>query len=155
MGVGTRKMEYRRMLFMKKFKSPMKRITSTMPVGFTNQQFYEAYKKYYPYLMDEAQKMCKDYKRHNKNHKLKGYNNTVFFPEPEELLQQTSKSTIGKTRMAHQGGDVVSSEELVRRIAALEKESKEKIAKRNEKEAAFMMHAQNVTPKYIFGLISL
>lgn len=155
MGVGTRKMEYRKMLFMKVFKLPMKGIANIMPVGFTDRQFYEAYKKYYPYLMDEAQKMCKDYKRHNHLRKQKGYKKTVYFPEPEILLRQTSKSIMGKTRKAHQSGDVVTSEELVRRIAALEKDSKEKIAKRKRKEAVFMMHAQNVTPKYINRLIGL
>ena len=103
-----------------------------MPVGFTDQQFYEAYKKYYPYLVDEAQKMCKDYKRHNHLRKQKGYKNTVYFPEPEDLLRQTSKSTIGKTRKAHQSGDVATSEELARRIAAQEKDSKKE---NSEKEA--------------------
>ena len=155
MGIGTRKMGYRKMLFMKDFRLPMKRIANIMPVGFTDQQFYEAYKRYYPYLMDEAQKMCKDYKMHNYLRKRKGYKKTVFFPEAEDLLKQTSKSIIGKTRKAHQSGDVATSEELTQRIAALEKDSKKKIAKRKQKETEFMMHAQDVTPKYINRLISL
>lgn len=153
MGIGTRKMEYRKMLFMKDFRLPMKRISNIMPVGFTDQQFYEAYKQYYPYLMDKAQKMCKDYKRHN--YLRKRYKKMVFFPEPEDLLKQTSKSIIGRTRKAHQSGEVATSGELARRIAALEKDSKERIAKRKQKEAVFMMHAQDVTPKYINRLISL
>ena len=155
MGVGTRKMEYRKMLFIKDFRLPMKRIANIMPVGFTDQQFYEAYKKYYPYLMDEALKMCKDYKRHNYLRKQKGYKNMVFFPDSEDLLKQTSKSIIGKTRKAHQSGDVATSEELVRRITSLEKDSKDKIAKRKQKEETFLLHSQNVTPKYINRLISL
>ena len=154
MGIGTRKMEYRKMLFMKEFRSPMKRIANVMPVGFTDQQFYKAFQKYYPYLMDEARRMCNDYKRHNHNRKQKGYKNTVYFPESEELLKQTSKSIIGRTRKGHQNGEVVTSEELARRIAALDKDSKEKIAKRKQKEAAYLQHAQNVTPKYINRLIS-
>ena len=155
MGVGTRKMEYRKILFIKEFRLPMKRIANAMPVGFTDRQFYEAYKQYYPYLVDEAQKMCKDYKRHNHLRKQKRYKKTVYFPEPEDLLRQTSRSIIGNTRKAHQSGDVATSEELARRIAALEKDSKRKIAKRKQKESVFMMHAQNVTPKYINRLISL
>ena len=148
-------MEYRKMLFMKDFRLPMKRIANIMPVGFTDLQFYEAYKKYYPYLMDEARSMCKDYKRHNKNRKLKGFKNTVFFPEAEDLLKQTSKSIIGKTRKAHDSGEVATGEELARRVAVLERDSKEKIAKRKQKEETFLLHAQNVTPKYINRLINL
>ena len=154
MGVGTRKMEYWKMLFMKRLKLPMKRIANVMPVGFTDQQFYDAYKKYYPYMMDEAQKMCKDYKRHNYLRKQKGYKNTAYFPEPDELLKQASKSIIGRTRKAHNSGEVATDEELARNIASLEKDSKEKIAKRKQKEETFLQHAQDVAPKYINRLIS-
>lgn len=51
MGVGTRKMEYRKMLFTKEFKQPMKKVAKAMPVGFTNEDFYEAYKKCIPILL--------------------------------------------------------------------------------------------------------
>ena len=91
MGIGTRKMEYRKMLFTKDFKQPMKKVAKAMSVGFTNEDFYEAYKKYYPYMMVEARKMCDDYKRHNNSRKKKGYKNIVFFPEPEEFLKQAAR----------------------------------------------------------------
>lgn len=58
MGVGTRKMEYRKMLFTSDFKRPMKKVAKAMPVGFTDEDFYEAYKKYYPYMVEEAQSNC-------------------------------------------------------------------------------------------------
>ena len=143
------------MLFMKDFKLPMKRIVNIMPVGFTDQQFYEAYKKYYPYLMDEARKMCLDYKRHNWNRKQKGYKRMVFFPDPEDLLKQASKSIIMKIKKAHQSGEVATGEELARRIAVLEMDSKEKIANRKRKKAAYLQHAQNISPKYINKLRDL
>lgn len=155
MGIGTRKMEYRKMLFMKEFRSPMKRIANAMPVGFADQHFYEAYKKYYPYLIDEARKMCEDYKRHNYLRKQKGYKKVVFFPEPDDLLKLTSKSYIVKTRKAHNNGEVETSEEIARRIASLEEDSKIKIAKRKQKEESFLLFAQNVTPKYIKNLIRM
>lgn len=155
MGVGTRKMEYRKRLFIKSFKLPMKRIANAMPVGFKDQDFYEAYNKYYPYMMDEAQKMCEDYKRHNYFRKQKGYKKTVFFPEPDELLNQASKDIIGKTRKAHNNGEVMSREEQSFYIANLEQDSKKKIAKRKQKESDYLLHAQSVTPKYINNLIRL
>lgn len=155
MGIGTRKMEYRKMLFTKDFKRPMKKVAKTMSVGFTNEDFYEAYKKYYPYMMVEARKMCDDYKRHNNSRKKKGYKNRVFFPEPEEFLKQASSKTIGLTRKAHQGGDVMSTEELARYTLMLEQDSKRRIAERKRKEEAFLMLAQDVEPKYIKKLIDL
>lgn len=155
MGIGTRKMEYRKMLFTKDFKQPMKKVAKAMPVGFTNEDFYEAYKKYYPYMMVEARKMCDDYKRHNVSRKKKGYKNIVFFPEPEEFLKQASSKTIGLTRKAHQGGDVMSAEELASYTLMLEQDSKRRIAERKRKEEAFLMLAQNVEPKYIKKLIDL
>ena len=155
MGVGPRKMEYRKMLFTKNFKQPMKKVAKAMPVGFTNEDFYEAYKKYYPYMMVEARKMCGDYKRHNVSRKMKGYKNIVFFPEPEELLKQVSSKTIGLTRKAHQGGDVMSAEELARYTLMLEQDSKRRIAERKRKEEAFLILAQDVEPKYIKKLIGL
>ena len=155
MGVGPRKMEYRKMLFTKNFKQPMKKVARAMPVGFTDDDFYEAYKKYYPYMMVEARKMCDDYKRHNFSRKKKGYKNIVFFPEPEEFLKQASSKTIGLTRKAHQGGDVMSTEELARYTLMLEQDSKRRIAERKRKEEAFLMLAQDVEPKYIKKLIDL
>ena len=155
MGIGTRKMEYRKMLFLKNFKSPMNRIGKTMPVGFTNQDFYDAYKKYYPYMMEEARKMCDDYKRHNVSRKRKGYKKIVFFPEPEELLKQASRGTIGMIRKAHQNGNVMSSEEQVRYTMSLEQDSKKRIAKRKQREELFLLHAQEVSPKYIKRLVDL
>jgi len=155
MGIGTRKMEYRKMLFMKIFRSPMKKVAKAMPVGFTNQDFYDAYKRFYPYMMDEAQKMCDDYKRHNADRKRKGYKRIVFFPEPDEFLKQASGKTIGLTRKAHQNGDVMSKDELTLYINSLEKESERKIAEREKKEEAFINKAQEVAPKYIKKLINL
>jgi hypothetical protein len=155
MGVGTRKMEYRKMLFTKDFKQPMKKVAKAMPVGFTNEDFYEAYKKYYPYMMVEARKMCDDYKRHNISRKKKGYKNIVFFPEPEEFLKQASSKTIGLTRKAHQSGDVMSADELASYTLMLEQDSKKRIAERKRKEESFLMLAQDVEPKYIKKLIDL
>lgn len=155
MGIGTRKMEYRKMLFTKDFKQPMKKVAKAMPVGFTNEDFYEAYKKYYPYMMVKAQKMCDDYKRHNVSRKKKGYKNIVFFPEPEEFLKQASSKTIGLTRKAHQSGEVMSAEELARYTLILEQDSKKKIRERKRKEEKFIMLAQEVEPKYIKKLIDL
>ncbi len=155
MGVGIRKMEYRKMLFTKDFKSPMKRIAKVMPVGFTDADFYEAYRKYYPYMMVEARKMCDDYKRHNISRKKKGYKSIVFFPEPDEFLRQACSRMICLTRKAHQSGEVMSDEELKRNIALLKQDSEEKIEKRNRKEETFLMHAQNIEPKYIKRLINL
>ena len=140
---------------MKSFRLPMKRIAKAMPIGFSDEDFYEAYKKYYPYLMEDARKMCEDYKRHNFIRKHKGYKKSVFFPEPDDLLKQTSKSIINKTRKAHSIGDVLSSEEHARYIASLENDSKKKISKRKQKEAEYLLHAQDVTPKYIKNLIGM
>jgi len=148
-------MEYRKMLFTKDFKQPMKKVAKAMPVGFTNEDFYEAYKKYYPYMMAEARKMCDDYKRHNISRKKKGYKNTVFFPEPEEFLKQASSKTIGLTRKAHQGGDVMSADELASYTLILEQDSKRRITERKRKEESFLMLAQDVEPKYIKKLIDL
>lgn len=155
MGVGPRKMEYRKMLFTKNFKQPMKKVARAMPVGFTDDDFYEAYKKYYPYMMVEARKMCDDYKRHNVSRKKKGYKNIVFFPEPEEFLKQASSKTIRLTRKAHQGGDVISAEEFARYTLMLEQDSKRRIAERKRKEEAFLILAQDIEPKYIKKLINL
>lgn len=155
MGLGTRRMEHRKMLFTKNFKRPMKKVAKAMPVGFTNEDFYEAYKKYYPYMMVEARKMCDDYKRHNISRKKKEYKNIVYFPEPEEFLKQASSKTIGLTRKAHQGGDVMSAEQLASYTLMLEQDSKRRIAERKRKEEAFLMLAQNVEPKYIKKLIDL
>lgn len=155
MGVGTRKMEYRKMLFTKDFKQPMKRVAKVMPVGFTDEDFYAAYKKYYPYMMDEARKMCDDYKRHNALRKGKGYKNIVFFPEPEAFLRLASSKTIRLTRKAHENGDAISGDELARHTLMLEEDSRNKIAERKRKEAAFLMFAQEVKPKYIKKLIDL
>lgn len=143
------------MLFTKDFKRPMKKVAKAMPVGFTNEDFFEAYKKYYPYMMVEARKMCDDYKRHNSSRKKKGYKNIVFFPEPEEFLKQACSKTIGLTRKAHQEGDVMSAEELARYTLLLEQDSKRRIAERKRKEEAFLMLAQDVEPKYIKKLIDL
>ena len=148
-------MEYRKMLFTKDFKQPMKKVAKAMPVGFTNEDFYEAYKKYYPYMMVEARKMCDDYKRHNISRKKKGYKNIVFFPEPEEFLKQASSKTIGLTRKAHQSGDVMSADELASYTLMLEQDSKRRIAERKRKEESFLMLAQDVEPKYIKKLIDL
>ena len=137
MGVGTRKMEYRKMLFTKEFKQPMKKVAKAMPVGFTNVDFYEAYKIIYPYMLAEARIMCDDYKRHNVSRKKKGYKNIVFFPEPEEFLKQASRKTIGLTRKAHQTGDVMSEEELARYTLMLEQDSKRKLRIENEKKKLF------------------
>ena len=41
MGVGTRKMEYRKMLFVKSFKLPMQRVAKATQVGFSDQDFYD------------------------------------------------------------------------------------------------------------------
>lgn len=155
MGIGTRKMEYQKMLFTKDFKLPMKRIAKIMPVGFSDEEFYNTYKKYYPYMMEEVQKMCDDYKRHNSTRRKKGLKNIVFFPEPEDFLRQASSKTIRLTRMAHQNGDVVFDEERKHYIALLEQDSKEKIEKRKQKRDAYLMFAQDVKPKYIKKLISL
>lgn len=155
MGVGTRKMEYRKMLFTKDFKSPMKRIAKALPVGFTDDDFYEAYKKYYPYMMEEARKICDDYKRHNAFRRKKGYKNIVVFPEPDELLRQASSKTIRLTRKAHQSGEVMSDEVLAYNLSLLEHDSKRKIPERKRKEEAFLRLAQDVEPKYIKRLISL
>lgn len=155
MGGGTRKMEYRKMLFTKDFKSPMKRIAKALPVGFTDDDFYEAYKKYYPYMMQEARKICDDYKRHNAFRRKKGYKNIVVFPEPDVLLRQASSKTIRLTRKAHQSGEVMSDEVLAYNLSLLEHDSKRKIAERKRKEEAFLRLAQDVEPKYIKRLISL
>lgn len=155
MGIGTRKMEYRKMLFSKDFKLPMKRIAKAMPIGFTDDDFYEAYKKYYPYMMEEARKMRDDYKRHHASRRKKGYKNIVFFPEPDDFLHQASSRMICLTRKAHQSGEVMSDEELKRNIALLEQDSKEKIEKRKRKEDAFLRLAQDVEPKYIKRLTNL
>lgn len=155
MGVGTRKMEYRKMLFTSDFKRPMKKVAKAMPVGFTDEDFYEAYKKYYPYMVEEAQKMCDDYKRHNASRKKKGYKNIVFFPEPVALLKQASGKTIRSTRKAHQNGNVMSEEELARYTQELERDSKDKIEKRKRKKEAFLEQAQEVEPKYIKKLTNL
>lgn len=155
MGIGTRRMEHRKMLFTKEFKQPMKKVAKAMSVGFTNEDFYEAYKKYYPYMMVEARKICDDYKRHNNSRKKKGYKNIVFFPEPEEFLKQASSKTIGLTRKAHQCGDVMSAEELARYTLMLEQDSKRRIVERKRKEDTFLMLAQDVEPKYIKKLIDL
>lgn len=143
------------MLFTKNFKQPMKKVARAMPVGFTDDDFYEAYKKYYPYMMVEARKMCDDYKRHNVSRKKKGYKNFVFFPEPEEFLKQASSKTIRLTRKAHQGGDVISAEEFARYTLMLEQDSKRRIAERKRKEEAFLILAQDIEPKYIKKLINL
>ena len=148
-------MEYRKMLFTKNFKQPMKKVARAMPVGFTDDDFYEAYKKYYPYMMVEARKMCDDYKRHNVSRKKKGYKNIVFFPEPEEFLKQASSKTIRLTRKAHQDGDVISAEEFARYTLMLEQDSKRRIAERKRKEEAFLILAQDIEPKYIKKLINL
>lgn len=155
MGGGTRKMEYRKMLFTKKIKQPMKKVVKVMPVGFTNEEFYEAYKKFYPYMMVEAQKMCDDYKRYNALRRKKGYKNIVFFPEPEELLKQASSKTIGLTRKAHQNGNVMSEEEWSQYTQELEQDSKNKKEKRKQKKEAFLELAQEVEPNYIKKLIDL
>ena len=148
-------MEYRKMLFTKDFKSPMKRIAKALPVGFTDDDFYEAYKKYYPYMMEEARKICDDYKRHNAFRRKKGYKNIVVFPEPDELLRQASSKTIRLTRKAHQSGEVMSDEVLAYNLSLLEHDSKRKIPERKRKEEAFLRLAQDVEPKYIKRLISL
>ena len=148
-------MEYRKMLFTKDFKRPMEKVAKAMPVGFTNEDFYEAYKKYYPDMMVEARKMCDDYKRHNISRKKKGYKNIVFFPEPEEFLKQASCKTIGLTRKAHQSGDVMSADELASYTLMLEQDSKKRIAERKRKEEAFLILAQDIEPKYIKKLINL
>ena len=86
MGIGTRKMEYRKMLFTKDFKQPMKKVAKAMPVGFTDHDFYEAYKKYYPYMMTEARKMCDEYKRHNISRKKKDIRISCFFLSQKSFL---------------------------------------------------------------------
>lgn len=106
-------------------------------------------------MMEEARKMCDDYKRHNVSRKRKGYKKIVFFPEPEELLKQASRGTIGMIRKAHQNGNVMSSEEQVRYTMSLEQDSKKRIAKRKQREELFLLHAQEVSPKYIKRLVDL
>lgn len=143
------------MLFTKDFKLPMKRITKAMPIGFTDDDFYEAYKKYYPYMMEEARKMCDDYKRHNASRRKKGYKNIVFFPEPDDFLHQACSRMIRLTRKAHQSGEVLPDKVLAYNLSILEQDSKRKIAERKCKEEAFLRLAQDVEPKYIKRLISL
>lgn len=41
MGVDTRKMEYRKMLFVKSFKLPMKRLAKAILVRFSDRDFYD------------------------------------------------------------------------------------------------------------------
>ena len=155
MGVGSRKMEYRKKLFVKSFRLPMKRVAKAMPVGFSDKEFFDAYKKYYPYMMEEAQKMCDDYKRHNALRKKKGYKNMVFFPEPDDLLKKVSAGVINATRKAHNCGEIATSEEQAKYTLALEQDSNSNIENRKRKEEAFLELAQEVEPQYIKKLVSL
>lgn len=153
MAIVSRKMQYRKDLVLKMFKHPIQKVANVMDEGFTDEDFYSTFKTLYPELMDQAQEMYDDYRRHNWGRRKKGYK-TIYFPEPDELLRRESERALRKIRTKHQLGNVLSPDVLDKNRQSLEKACAAKAEAYHEKKENYLKHAQMVCPRYVDTLIS-
>ena len=152
MGIVKRKIQKENMLFRKHFKMPIKHISEIMHPGFADDEFYLAFKKYFPYMWED---ICKRYVRIQKDNarrKKRGLS-TNYFPKPDKFLQDISRSSIAKARRVHLNGIYLSDPERQVYICNLERKAQKKIEERAKKEAENAKYIQEVCPSYIKALI--
>ena len=91
MGIVKRKIQKENMLFRKRFKMPIKHIGEIMLPEFLDDDFYTAFKKYFPYMWKDICKRYANIQKDNARRKKRGLS-TNDFPKPDKFLQDISSS---------------------------------------------------------------
>jgi len=155
MSIGLRVMWKRNMLLSEQFKKPLQKIAEIMPIGFTDDDFYSAFCKYYPELIDEANETCQDNLHHNIVRKRHGYK-TAYFPySVQRYLEERSASLRSCLRKRHAMNKIHSDLEIKEIVKRLDTKLSKKDAKRKLRDDYYLQYAQDVCPKYIKNLIQL
>lgn len=108
-------------LFQKTFMQTLRKVAEVMPLGFTDEAFFDYYSKCYPYMLKEATVICKDNHRFNRN-RIKHGHKTVRFPNDSiGYFKSVSHSFLRGFRHKQSKGKLLSSSEM--RIKRLRLES--------------------------------
>lgn len=148
-------MRHRNMLLCEKYKTPLRKIANIMPIGFSDDEFYSAFRKYYPELIDETEEFCQNNKHHNKIRKKHGYKTSYFPYSVQRYLEERSASLRNRLRAQHDLRKVHSETEIIELTKGLEIKLLRKTEKYQSREDYYLQYAQDVSPIYIKELIQL
>ena len=149
MGILKRKYNKDCQLFYNTLRKPLKMISYLMPVGFTNEMFYEIFKQCYPYLWDDIRERSYKYRKDDLRRRAKG-KKTFNFLEPNTYLDIISKVYISNVRARHKrNGTILCAEERENQIERLKNEAAKRIEKREKNKSEKLRYKQKVTPEYV------
>lgn len=153
MGVVRRKFRKEDLDLHKKLKRPLKLVAQTMRPGFTDEDFYNEFKKLQPILWNEIQDKYIAYKTLDKRRKAKGCVLRNFL-SPKQLILSEAKQVLNNIRDKYRQGDFKEIEIKNARYE-LNREARNKVKKYRAKLELDLYYIQEINPPYIMKLIDL
>ena len=148
--MGTIQRAYNRELknFTKTLKRPLRLIAQIMPVGFTDKDFYEAFKKYYPNLWLSICDLKAQYDMMDDQRRKKDLRVLYCFQEPDVFLEDITSAIRSNTRHKHKEGQVATESEIKDLEVHLIKSRDKKIEKATTQKEGIANYLQFATPSY-------
>lgn len=154
MGKTKRKFSSQMVEFSKTFKKSLDNISQIMPIGFSDNEYIDTFKKVYPHLVQRVNKEYSFWKKKNdvliRLKKKSRYN----FPNVENFIYSKSIHIIGKYRYNHRQGDVLSDSERAELKQKLIIEGQLALAKDINRTKQKLTLTQEVTHNHLHGFIS-
>ncbi len=147
MSIYYRRQYYREKIVLKGFHLAIlsKKLVNILPVGFSFQDYLEAFKEYFPYTWEDICYYCNSRKNDYIRRKKKNLR-TVSFSTPEKFLERNAKIKRVNKR-------TLSDEEINTFKHELKNNATRKMNERSKKNAENLVHVQDVCPPYINALV--
>lgn len=134
--------------FVKQMKRPLYEVGDIMPIGFSDDDFIETFKKCFASHWQSIVEKKKNYDMMDRRRKHKHQQPIYYFPKPEDFILQNSITIRKKTRQKHQQVLILPDDERQTRRRQYEEKSKRRLAERRKKQEEISKYQQLVTPAY-------
>lgn len=139
--------------FSKRFRLPLQNISAIMPIGFSNEDFFSAFKKCYAGLWYAIQDRKTIYDMMDAQRKKKLLPEIYHHPMPEDWFFSRAKKVIANTRLAHNANNILPDEERIALQDKLVQKCQNRQRKKLEQTETIEKYLQKVTPKYTNSFI--
>lgn len=153
MGIVRRIWNKERCDLHKKYKRPILLVANTMQPGFSDEDFYNEFKKLQPTLWRELQDKYVSYRELDKARKQKG-RTLRLFPSPKRFILSEAENILKNVRHQHAQGNY-NEQELDTKRTALSTQAARKLKKYNDKLKEDLYYIQEVNPSYVSNLIQI
>lgn len=153
MGVVRRIWNKERCDLHKKYKRPIVLVANTMQPGFSDADFYTAFKNLQPILWRELQEKYISYRELDKARKQKG-RTLRLFPSPKRFLLSEAENILKKIRNQHTLGNY-KEHNLEEKRRVLTSQAARRLKIYNDKLKKDLYYIQEVNPPYVSKLIQI